>query len=104
VGALKKSNVAHWWSLLAVGGAIIAAAFFVAQLIDGFLLGLGLLLFGAGERIKHHRCNESMRYDVVESCNAYEMKCEEANCSALLLDAFGIELVVVGLLLAVFAP
>jgi hypothetical protein len=49
-GTMKEFDLQHWWNLVAAGGAIIAVIFFVAH---GFLFGLGLLLFGIGERINH---------------------------------------------------
>jgi len=87
-----------------VAGATIAAAFFIAQLTHGFLLGLGLLLFGAGERINHPRRSEIVRSEIVDCSGTTEINPWEPSLFGASLDALGIGLVAVSLLLAVFAP
>jgi hypothetical protein len=58
---MKKFDLQHWWNVVAAAGAIIVVVFFMAQLTHGFLLGLGLLLFGIGERINHPMRSEIVR-------------------------------------------
>ena len=91
---LKKFDLQHWWNLVAATGAAIAVAFFIAQLTHGFLLGMGLLLFGIGERINH-----SGRRDIVPA----EIS-REPNVVGLVLDVFGTVLFGIGLFVTVFAP
>jgi hypothetical protein len=102
--ALKKFDLKHWWNLVAAAGAVIAAAFFAAQLTHGFLLGLGLLLFGAGERVNHPRRNEIARGEIVGSSITTESNPWKPNLTGLSLDAFGIVLFAFSLFLAVAAP
>jgi hypothetical protein len=45
----------HWWNVVAVAGGLIAVAAVPAQFTAAFLIGLGLLLFGAGEWINRPR-------------------------------------------------
>jgi hypothetical protein len=42
-----------WWILLSVAGGLIAPASITVSSIPGFLVGLGLLLFGVGQWIDH---------------------------------------------------
>jgi hypothetical protein len=102
--ALKKFDLDHWWNLLAAVGVIIALAFLVAQLTHGFLFGLGLLLLGTGERINHPRRSEIVRDEIVSSSTATEGNLWQPNPFGLSLDALGVGLFTVGLLLAIFAP
>jgi hypothetical protein len=102
--AFKKFDLKHWWNLLAAAGAIIAAAFFMAQLTHGFLLGLGILLFGAGERINHQQPSEIVRDEIVDSSITNKSNPREPNLFGLTLDALGIVLIVVSLFLVMLAP
>jgi hypothetical protein len=45
----------HWWNIVAAAGAVIAVAAVPAQFTAAFLIGLGLLLFGAGEWVNRPR-------------------------------------------------
>ena len=101
---LKKFDLGHWWNLVAAAGVIIAAAFFSVLLTHGFLLELGLLLFVAGERINHPRRSEIVQSEIVNSSITTEINPWEPKLFSLSLDALGIGLVAVSLLLAVFAP
>lgn len=92
------------WNLVAAAGAIIAVAFFIAQLIHGFVFGLGLALFGAGEQINHPRGSEVVRGKIVNSSIKTGINPREPDFFSLSLVAIGIGLVAISLLLAVFAP
>ncbi|HEX3063969.1 MAG TPA: hypothetical protein VHQ39_00745, partial [Dongiaceae bacterium] len=50
---LKNFDLGHWWKLTAAAGALIAVASATAGFAAGFLVGVGLLLFGVGEWISH---------------------------------------------------
>jgi hypothetical protein len=45
----------HWWHVVAIAGGLIAVAAVRAQFVAAFLIGLGLLFFGAGEWVNHPR-------------------------------------------------
>ena len=47
---LDRFKPDHWWNVVAVAGGLIAVAAVPAQFVAAFLIGLGLLLFGAGDR------------------------------------------------------
>jgi len=99
---LNLSN--QWWDLMATAGAVIAVAFFIAQLTDGFLFGLGLLLFGTGERINHPMQFELKHGVIVDSSVNTESSPREPTGLGVSLDAVGIWFLVIGLFLMVFAP
>ena len=42
-----------WWILVAIAGALIAAASAPVTFVPGVLVGLGLLAFGVGQWIDH---------------------------------------------------
>jgi hypothetical protein len=102
--AMKKFDLQHWWNLMAVAGAVIAVTFFIAQLTHGFLLGLGLLLFGIGERINHPMRSEIVRREIVGSSITTESNPREPTGLGISLDVIGILLVGIGLFLTVLAP
>jgi hypothetical protein len=45
----------HWWSVMAIAGGLIAVAAVPVQFISAFLIGLGIMFFGAGEWVNHPR-------------------------------------------------
>jgi hypothetical protein len=106
VGTMKEFDLQHWWNLVAAAGAIIAVIFFVAQLNHGFLLGLGLLLFGIGERINHPMQSKFPRGESVgsSSISIAESRPREPTGFGISLDTFGIVLIGITLFLAVLAP
>ena len=99
---LNLSN--QWWNLMAAAGAVIAVAFFIAQLTHGFLFGLGLLLFGTSERINHPMQIELERGEIVRSSVTIESSPREPTGLGVSLDAIGICLLVISLFLMVSAP
>jgi hypothetical protein len=52
---LESLKPDHWWKVIAIAGGLIAAAAVPVQFTSAFLIGLGLLLFGAGEWVNHAR-------------------------------------------------
>jgi|SRR5450631_4500082 hypothetical protein len=52
---LDRFKPDHWWNVMAVAGGLIAVAAVSQQFVAAFLIGLGLLLFGAGEWVNHPR-------------------------------------------------
>jgi hypothetical protein len=67
-------------------------------------LGLGVLLFGAGERINHPRRSEIVRSVIVDCFGTTEINLWEPGFFGASLDTLGIGLVALSLLPAVFAP
>lgn len=49
----KDFDDRHWWILMGVAGALIAAASAPVQFVPAFAIGLSLLLFGVGQWIDH---------------------------------------------------
>ncbi|MGA9728793.1 MAG: hypothetical protein WBQ84_15490, partial [Methylocella sp.] len=49
----KEFDSRHWWILVGVAGALIAAASAPVKFVPGFIIGLALLLFGVGQWIDH---------------------------------------------------
>jgi hypothetical protein len=101
---MKKFDLQHWWNVVVAAGAVIAVVFFMAQLTHGFLLGLGLLLFGTGERINHPMRSEIVRGEIVGSSITTESNPREPKGLGVSLDAIGIGLFGIGLFLVVLAP
>ena len=79
----------NWWSILTVAGGLIAIAAVPVQFISAFLIGLGLLFFGAGESI-----NRAKRIDIKGSTvvGLYKVTNNPWRPTALglILDAVGI--------------
>jgi hypothetical protein len=101
---MRNFNLQHWWNLIAAAGAVIAVAFFIAQLTHGFLLGMGLVLLGVGERINHPARSDFVRGEDSHSSITTESDPREPNLSGLALDILGIGSIGIALLLMVFAP
>jgi hypothetical protein len=106
VGTMKEFDFQHWWNLVAAAGVIIAVIFFVAQLNHGFLFGLGLLLFGIGERINHPVRSKLPRGESggSSSTSVTESYPREPTGFGISLDTLGIVLIGISLFLAVLAP
>jgi hypothetical protein len=51
VGLPQIFDDQQWWIVFGVSGGLIAAASAPVMFVPGFLVGLGLLLFGAGQWI-----------------------------------------------------
>lgn len=49
----KEFDDRHWWILVAIAGGLIAVASAPVKFVPGFLVGLGLLVFGVGQWIDH---------------------------------------------------
>jgi hypothetical protein len=84
-----------WWSILAVTGGLIAIAAVPAQFISAFLIGLGLLFFGAGESINRARRTDT-RGSAVISLYKVTHNPWRPTLLGLILDALGIFLFGVG--------
>jgi hypothetical protein len=52
---LDAFKLDHWWHVVAMAGGLIAVAAVPGQFAAAFLIGLGLLFFGAGEWVNHPR-------------------------------------------------
>jgi len=50
---LGKISLDEWWKVIATAGGAIAVAAVAAKFTPAILLGIGLLLFGAGEWFNH---------------------------------------------------
>jgi hypothetical protein len=101
---MKKFDLQHWWNLIAAAGAITVVAFFIAQLTHGFLLGIGLLLFGVGERINHREPRGIVSTEIPGSSITTESYPRDPNLAGLALDVIGIVFFGIGFLLMVLAP
>jgi hypothetical protein len=97
-----KTYLQHWWNVVTIAGAVITVTFFILQLTHGFLLGLGLLLFGIGERINHPMRSKMDRGR--GSSVTIESDPRDPNGLGFSLDAIGIGLFMIGLFLMVMAP
>jgi hypothetical protein len=82
----------HWWTLLAVTGGLIAVAATPKAWVPGWLVGLGLLLFGAGQWIS--RPSKKKR-ETVEGLKGFHV----VTAYEWHFDWWGTSLVVVGVLL-----
>jgi hypothetical protein len=95
----------HWWNIVAAAGAVIAVAAVPAQFTAAFLIGLGLLLFGAGEWVNRPRQTQVKGTKVVGifkvTGNLWKPKVH-----GILMDALGIGLFGLGFfrLLVPLAP
>jgi hypothetical protein len=101
---MKKIDAEHWWNLTVAAGAVIAVIFFIAQLTHGFLFGIGLLIFGIGERINHREPRDIANSDISTSSTTIARDYPEPNRIGLALDGVGIFVLGIGVLLSVFAP
>ena len=52
----------NWWSILTVAGGLIAIAAVPVQFISAFLIGLGLLFFGAGQVDQSREADRHKRF------------------------------------------
>ena len=86
----------HWWNVVAVAGGLIAVAAVPAQFTAAFLIGLGLLFFGAGEWVNRPRQTQVKGAKVVGlykfTGNPWKPKVH-----GILMDALGIGLFGLGL-------
>jgi len=71
---------------------------------ERFLLRLGLLSFGIGERINHPMRSEMERGKIAGSSITIESNPRDPDSLGLSLDAVGIGLFMIGLSLVVLAP
>jgi hypothetical protein len=101
---MEKIDLEHWWNLTVAAGAIVAVIFFIAQLTHGFLFGIGLLMFGIGERINHREPRDIANSNISTSSAASASDYPEPSRIGLALDVVGIFVLGIGVLLSVFAP
>ena len=94
---LDRFKPDHWWNVVAVAGGLIAVAAVPVQFVAAFLIGLGLLFFGAGEWVNHPRQTQ-VKGAVVIGIYKVTGNPWKPNVFGLLLDAFGIGLFGFGLL------
>jgi hypothetical protein len=94
---LDRFKPDHWWNVVAVAGGLIAVAAVSQQFVAAFLIGLGLLLFGAGEWVNHPRQTQVKGAKVVGlykvTGNPWKPKAR-----GILMDVLGIGLFGLGLL------
>jgi hypothetical protein len=92
---LDASKLDHWWHFVAIAGGLIAVAAVPGQFAAAFLIGLGLLFFGAGEWV-HPRKTQVKGAKVVGiykvTGNPWKPKVH-----GLLMDALGIGLLGLGI-------
>jgi hypothetical protein len=93
---LDRFKPDHWWNVVAVAGGLIAVAAVPAQFFAAFLIGLGLLLFGAGEWVNHPRQTQVKGAKVVGlykvTSNPWKPKVH-----GILMDGLGIAFLALGI-------
>jgi hypothetical protein len=93
---LDAFKLDHWWHFVAIAGGLIAVAAVPGQFAAAFLIGLGLLFFGAGEWVNHPRQTQVKGAKVVGiykvTGNPWKPKVH-----GLLMDALGIGLLGLGI-------
>jgi len=92
---MDQFKLDHWWNVVAVAGGLIAVAAVPVQFVAAFLIGLGLLLFGAGEWVNHPRRTEVKGAVVVD---LYKPTGDpwRFNVLGILLDILGVTLFAFG--------
>jgi hypothetical protein len=65
--SFSKWDLEHWWKLMAMAGALLAIASAPTRFGPGVLMGLGLLLFGAGQWNNHPIQTKRSGGQIVES-------------------------------------
>jgi hypothetical protein len=92
---LDRFKPDHWWNVVAFAGGLIAVAAVWQQFFAAFLIGLGLLLFGAGEWVNHPRQTQVKGAKVLDlykvTGNPWKPKVQ-----GILMDGLGIALFVLG--------
>lgn len=97
-----KVNLKQWWILLGAGGIVVAGASATKPFIPGFLIGLGLLFFGAGEWANHPI---QLKRSGGVTTESYPWNPWHSYCFGLLLDVVGIGLLAFGFCrLVAFGP
>jgi hypothetical protein len=93
---LDAFKLDHWWHVVAIAGGLIAVAAVPGQFAAAFLIGLGLLFFGAGEWVNHPRQTQVKGAKVVGiykvTGNPWKPKVH-----GILMDALGIGLFGLGI-------
>src|SRR5271154_2805290 len=93
----------HLWNVVAIAGGLIAVAAVPAQFAAAFLIGLGLLFFGAGEWVNRPRQSQVKGAKVVGiykvTGNPWKPKVQ-----GLLMDALGIGLFGLGVFRLLMPP
>jgi hypothetical protein len=85
----------YWWSLFAAAGAAIAVRSISDHAV--FLIGLGLMFFGAGQTVNRPQKTEIFRGDMVGSYITKRTNPWKPKRFGLVLEGIGILLFVVGL-------
>jgi hypothetical protein len=92
---LDRFSPDKWWNVVAFAGGLIAAAAVPARFVAAFLIGLGLLFFGAGEWVNHPRRTEVKAAKVLAlhkiTSNPWKPKVH-----GILMDSLGIALFAFG--------
>jgi hypothetical protein len=92
---LDRFKPDHWWNVVAFAGGLIAVAAVPSQFVAAFLIGLGLLFFGAGEWVNHPRQTQVKGAKVVGlyrvTSNPWKPKVH-----GILMDGLGISLFALG--------
>jgi hypothetical protein len=89
---LDRFKADHWWNVVAFAGGVIAVGAVSAQFVAAFLIGLGLLAFGAGEWFNHPPRTEIARSNIVNIYAKTRSNPWKPKVQGILLDALGIAL------------
>jgi hypothetical protein len=94
---LDRFKPDHWWNVVAVAGGLIAVAAVPAQFVAAFVIGMGLLFFGAGEWVNHPRQTQVKGAKVV---GLYKVIGNpwKPTVHGILMDGIGIALFALGFL------
>jgi hypothetical protein len=103
---LDRFKPDYWWNVVAIAGGLIAAAAILQQFIAAFPIGLGLLLFGAGEWVNHPRQTRGNGSSKVVGIYKVTGNPRKPKVHGILMNVLGIGLFGLGLfrLLAPTAP
>lgn len=94
---LKEFNLDRWWKMTAVAGALIAIASAPAGFAAGFLIGLGLLLFGVGEWSMIGRHEEAVPSVFDSRAITHWIIFRKQSAFGLALDILGVMIFALGL-------
>jgi hypothetical protein len=94
---LDRFKPDHWWNVVAVAGGLIAVAAVWQQFIASFLIGLALLLFGAGEWVNHPRQTRGNGSSNVVGIYKVTGNPRKPKVHGILMDVLGIGLFGLGL-------
>jgi hypothetical protein len=91
-------DVKNWWTLMGIAGALIAIASAPKPFVQGLLIGLGLMFFGAGEWINHPQRTEITTGQRPGDYITHKTNPWKPKSFGLLLDVLGVILFALGVL------